>query len=54
MEEQNNSSNGKIPEIKDVAIDLNQYGEIIIGTPVWWYTLAPVIRTFLSKNDLSK
>lgn len=53
MEEQNNSSNGKIPEIKDVTIDLNQYDEIIIGTPVWWYTLAPVIRTFLSKSDLS-
>lgn len=53
MEEQNNSSNGKIPEIKDVTIDLNQYDEIIIGTPVWWYTLAQVIRTFLSKSDLS-
>lgn len=33
-EEQNNSSNGKIPEIKDLTIDLKQYDEIIIGTPV--------------------
>ncbi len=25
----------------------------IIGTPVWWYTIAPVIRTFLTKYDLT-
>ena len=25
----------------------------IIGTPVWWYTIAPVIRTFFTQNDLS-
>lgn len=52
-EEQNNSSDGKMPEIKDINIDLNQYDEIIIGTPVWWCSIAPVIRTFLSENDLS-
>lgn len=23
------------------------------GSPVWWYTIAPVIRTFLKQNDLS-
>ena len=26
---------------------------MIIGTPVWWYTIAPVIRTFLKENNLS-
>ena len=25
----------------------------IIGTPVCWYTIAPVIRTFLTKYDLT-
>lgn len=24
-----------------------------MGTPVWWYTIAPVVRTFLKENDLS-
>ena len=52
-EEQNNSSVGKTPDIKKIDKNLNDYDEIIIGTPVWWYTIAPVIRTFLTQNDLS-
>ena len=52
-EEQNNSSSNKTPEIENINIDLSKYDEIIIGTPVWWYTIAPVIRTFLKQNDLS-
>lgn len=52
-EEQNNSSSNKMPEIEKVDVDLSEYNEIIIGTPVWWYTIAPVIRTFLKENDLS-
>lgn len=35
-EEQNNESSKKTPEIQDINIDLNNYDEIIIGTPVWW------------------
>ena len=53
-EEQNNESTKKTPEIQDINIDLNNYDEIIIGTPVWWYTIAPVVRTFLKQNDLTK
>ena len=34
-------------------MDLSKYDEIILGSPVWWYTIAPVIRTFLKQNDLS-
>lgn len=52
-EEQNNSSSNKMPEIEEISIDLSNYNEIIIGTPVWWYTIAPVIRTFLNNNDMS-
>ena len=52
-EEQNNESSKKAPEIKDINIDLNIYNEIIIGTPVWWYTIAPAIRTFLKQNELA-
>ena len=52
-EEQNNSSVGKTPDIQKIDKNLNDYDEIIIGTPVWWYTIAPVIRTFFTQNDLS-
>ena len=24
-----------------------------MGSPVWWYTITPVIRTFLKNNSLS-
>lgn len=40
------------PDIKPLDVDLNLYDKIIIGTPVWWYTMAPPIRTFLTKNNL--
>ena len=51
-EEQNNESSKKKPEIQSIDKDLSQYDEIIVGSPVWWYTIAPVIRTFLLENDL--
>ena len=52
-EEQSNSSNNKTIPIKDLEVDLSNYDEIILGSPVWWYTITPVIRTFLKENDLS-
>lgn len=51
-EEQNNESTGKTPKIEKIDKNLSNYDEIIIGSPVWWYTIAPVIRTFLKENDL--
>ena len=51
--EQNNESSNKTPQIEKIDKDLKKYDEIIIGSPVWWYTIAPVIRTFLTQNDLS-
>ena len=40
------------PEIKPLNIDINNYDTIILGTPVWWYTYASPVRTFLNKYDL--
>lgn len=51
--EQNNESSNKTPQIEKIDKDLKKYDEIIIGSPVWRYTIAPVIRTFLKQNDLS-
>lgn len=52
-EYQNNSIKGKSIEINDIEIDLKEYDKIIIGSPVWWYTICPVITSFLKKYDLS-
>ena len=41
------------PEIENIDINLDEYDRVILGTPVWWYTITPPIRTFLSKYDLS-
>ena len=40
-------------EIEPISINLSNYDRIILGTPVWWYTMTPPIRTFLKKYDLS-
>ncbi len=39
-------------EIEDININLDNYDTIILATPVWWYTFAPVVHTLLEKYDL--
>jgi flavodoxin len=41
------------PKIKDLEVDIAEYDEIIIGTPTWWYTMAPAVLTFLNSTDFS-
>ena len=40
------------PELAN-GCDISKYDTIYIGTPVWWYTFATPIRTFLAENDFS-
>lgn len=35
-EYQNNSIDNKEVPIKDINVNLDEYDEIIVGTPVWW------------------
>lgn len=42
---------GYCPKIKPVDVNLDQYDTIILGTPVWWYTFAPAMHTFLKSQD---
>lgn len=44
---------GYMPEIKPLSVNLDDYDTIILGTPVWWYTFAPAMKTFLTNNSLS-
>lgn len=51
---ENNSINDKVIELEEININLDEYDEVILGSPVWWYTITPVIASFLKKYDLSK
>ena len=42
-----------LPELKPFEADFDKYDTIIIGSPVWWYTYAPAMRSFLNKVKLS-
>ena len=44
---------GYEPELKPVSVDLADYDVIAVGTPTWWYTMAPAVKTFLHQNDLA-
>ena len=50
-ETENNRNTQKTPAIKNLKADVKTYDRIIIGTPVWWYTMAEPVRTFLKEND---
>lgn len=37
------------PPIKNT--DVSSYDVIFVGTPAWWYTMAPPVMTFLEQNN---
>lgn len=39
---------GFAPRIKPLAVNIDDYDTVIIGTPVWWYTFAPPLKTALA------
>lgn len=41
------------PTLKPQKHDFRNYDRIIIGTPTFWYKMAPAVLTFLSGNDLT-
>jgi len=40
----------KLTQIKETAKDPAEYDVVIIGTPVWAFTMAPAIRTYIENN----
>jgi flavodoxin len=46
-------NSGFMPEIKPLKVDVSGYDRIVLGSPVWWYTFAPAMKSFLHNNDLS-
>ena len=43
---------GFCPELKPLKVDLGTYDTIVLGSPVWWYTFAPAMHTFLKQAEL--
>ena len=50
---QNEVNRGYMPKIKPLDVDIKDYDVVAVGTPTWWYTMAPAVLTFLNQNDWS-
>lgn len=44
---------GFMPQIKPLSVNISDYDVIAIGTPTWWYTMAPAVLTFLSQQNFA-
>lgn len=40
------------PELESIACDLSHYSTILIGTPVWAWTMTPAVRSFLTQYKI--
>lgn len=43
---------GVTPPLQPYAFDAAQYDTVVLATPLWAWTFAPALRTFLKENDL--
>lgn len=41
------------PAVAGQVADMEQYGTVFLGFPIWWYTAPMIIRTFLESYDFS-
>ena len=44
---------GYEPALKQIDVDVAAYDVIAVGTPTWWYTMAPAVKTFLHQYDFA-
>ena len=42
------------PEIAEGLANMEDYGTIFIGFPIWWYVAPTIINTFLESYDFSE
>ncbi len=43
---------GFLPPLKPLAVNTADYNRIVVGSPTWWYSPAPVVMSFLSISNL--
>ena len=41
----------QLPTLKKIVPHIDDYDLIIIGSPVWWYTTPPPLRSYLEQTD---
>jgi len=41
------------PALKPLDKNLDDYDVIVVGTPVWWYSIAPAMRSWLNATDFT-
>ena len=44
---------GYRPPIQALGVNVADYDVIAVGTPTWWYTMAPAVLTFLEGKDFT-
>lgn len=42
---------GYKPAIRPLGVNPEDYDTIAVGTPTWWYTMAPAVLTFLMSHN---
>ncbi len=42
---------GYVPQLHPYRVDLSKYDAVLLGTPVWWSTFAPAMKTFMKSLD---
>ena len=50
---QDEVNRGYKPALKPLGVNLADYDRIIVGTPTWWYKMAPAVLSFLSAGDFT-
>lgn len=50
---QDEVNSGFQPELEPLTHDPADYDVIAVGTPTWWYTMAPAVSTYLASADWS-
>lgn len=41
---------GILPELNDFPVDISVYDTVFLGSPVWWYSVAPAMKSFLRRH----
>lgn len=41
------------PELKPLSVNIADYDVIAVGTPTWWYTMAPAVKAFLHGQNFA-
>lgn len=44
---------GDLPALKKGPPDMSSYGLILVGSPVWWYTVSTPVMSFLKQADFA-